>query len=107
MDPATAQEVMEWLRNNPEAAKAAMQQAQRMQQQQPGMAQQVQLNTECHKPSQCLQNCQGPLSTPDIAFGQMVMLGHGEVHNASTHAPGINGAMKRFPAKSIFSMMAR
>ena len=41
MDPATAREVMEYLRNNPEAAKAALQQAERMQQQQPGMAQQV------------------------------------------------------------------
>ncbi|KAK9832203.1 hypothetical protein WJX74_002667 [Apatococcus lobatus] len=41
MDPATAKEVMEYLRNNPEAAKAALQQAQRMQQQQPGMAQQM------------------------------------------------------------------
>lgn len=46
MDPATAKEVMEYLRNNPEAAKAALQQAQRMQQQQPGMAQQVHIWTE-------------------------------------------------------------
>ena len=40
MDPATAREVMEYLRNNPEAARAALQQAQQMQQR-PGMAQQV------------------------------------------------------------------
>ena len=55
MDPQTAKEVMEYLRKNPEAAKAALEQAQRIQQQQPGMAQQV-----CTLQSANIQLCTAP-----------------------------------------------